>query len=75
MHNENYSKESWSRQATLGVSAGHQHRVVIKNCVAEHTPSSFSVVRSLLMAFGLCSRGGSQWVVPAPVVNEPLQSQ
>lgn len=69
MHNENCSKESWSRQATLGVSAGDQHRVVMKNCVAEHAPSSFFVVRSLLMAFGLCSRGGSQWAVPAPVVQ------
>lgn len=70
MHNEDSSKERWTRQATLGTSTGWLWRTA-----AEHTPSIFFVVRSLLMTFGLCSRGVPQWVVPAPVVQWGIASQ
>lgn len=36
MHNDNYSKERWSRWATLGVPAGDQHRVVMRKCCWTH---------------------------------------
>lgn len=52
------------RDACWGPAQGGYEELLLNT----HLPAFF-VFRSLLMTFGFCSRGVSQWVVPAPVVQ------
>lgn len=74
MHNDNYSKERWSRWATLGVPAGDQHRVVMRKCCWTHPLQVFCCWKLLDDIWPLLQVSHSGLCLH-PLCNEPLQSQ